>query len=249
MQNDKYKELLKRYLEYTWSAESKAVFLVRNFVTQINTKTKWIDVVDSNNWVHKSGLTGFNYLVIEIFDRKIKPIYPIKTADINDSVYRSICRAITWEVSHQDIENQREKGIRGPMYLLTISIYNKNRGKKKIVMKPFWNEEYGGFDHTGKVPTTEKKFVEDMEPDWDYRFTELKQINDEVVNRISRYFDKYIYDKIINERRIDIEWFFIDYEPPIKQLSLQMKKQKKKPKPHKPKQKSTSHYPALLRNN
>lgn len=233
MLDKKYMILLKQYSEYISSEESIAVFLVRYYVDKLDTKTKWIDVVSSDYWDHKSGLTGFNYLIVEIFDRKVQPIYPKKTDDMDDFEYKRICKAITWEVSHQDIHDQRTKGIRGPMYLLTVSIYNKNRGKKIIEMKPFWNEEYGGFDHTGKVPTTEKAVEKDMEPEWIYRVSDPRQITDADDERIRKYFYNYIYDKIQAERRVDLEWYFVEYEPKIKKPEKQ-NMIKKKPEPKKP---------------
>ena len=42
-------------------------------------------MISIDYWDHKSGLTGFNFLIVEIFDRKIQPVYPKETDDLGDS--------------------------------------------------------------------------------------------------------------------------------------------------------------------
>lgn len=228
MTNNVYKSLLKRYSDYTRTFESQVVFLVKQFSQELDTKRKWIDVVSYDYRVRDYGRSGFNYMVVELFDRKIFPKYPKKTDEESDAEYTALCRAITWEVSHEDIHKQRLEGKRGPIYLFVLRLYNKNRGKKKIIEKPFWNEEYGGFDHTGKVPTTTKKYEVDMDPVWEYQILGLKEIDDALVDQIKRNFDRYIYDKILTERRIEVEWFFVDYDQQARKAELQEKNQQKK---------------------
>lgn len=212
MDNNKYKELLNKYMDYLNSTEALAVYLVKAYATQIDTSNKWIDIVSSNIWNHKSKKTAFNYLIVEIFDRKRQPKYPAKTNEVSDFDYRQICKAITWEVSHEDIDDQKGKGIKGQLFLTIIPIYNKNRGKKVIIEKPNWNEEYGGFDYTGKYPTTTKKIAKDMEPEWDYFVKAYKQITELDVERIEKDFVFYISPRIHEERNNLIEWYFVDYE-------------------------------------
>jgi hypothetical protein len=50
-------------------------------------------------------------------------------------------------------------------------LFNKNRGK--LVTKLFhnWNEEYGGFNYSGKVPATTIRRKVQLEPEWEYRIT------------------------------------------------------------------------------
>ena len=210
-----YKELVDKYEDYLKSSEALAVYLVKAYVHQVDTRNKWIDIVNSSTWEHRSSKTAFNYLIVEIFDRIKHPIYPKRTDKMDDYEYRQICKAITWEVSHDDIRDQRERGIRGQLFLTIVPIYNKNKGKKVVIEKPFWNEEYGGFDYTGKVPTTTKKIEIDMEPDWDYFVKACKQITDVDAHRITKYFDANILPKIHEERNNLIDWYFVDYESNI----------------------------------
>ena len=212
MINNKYKVLVDKYKYYLNSTEALAIYIVKAYVNDIDTNNKWVDIVSSDTWKHKSDKTGFNYLIVEIFEKKKYPIYPVKTNQVSEFEYRQICKALTWKVSHEDIENQRNNGIKGHIYLIIVQLFNKNRGKKIIIEKPFWNEEYGGFDYTGKVPTTTKKIEKDMEPDWDYFIKECKKITDFDVERINKYFYEYILPKIHEERSNLIDWYFTEYE-------------------------------------
>ena len=230
-----YKELVDKYEDYLKSTEALAVYIIKAYVHQVDTRNKWIDIVNSSTWEHRSSKTAFNYLIVEIFDRKKHPIYPKRTDQMDDYEYRQICKAITWEVSHDDIRDQRERGIRGQLFLTIVPIYNKNKGKKVVIEKPFWNEEYGGFDYTGKVPTTTKKIEKDMDPDWDYFVKACKQITEMDVDRITKYYDMYISPKIYEERNNLIDWYFVDYELNLKTIKKD-KLVKKKVKSNKQRQ-------------
>lgn len=56
----------------------------------------------------------------------------------------------------------------------------KNRGEFVTKLFDFWNEEYGGFDHTGKVPTTTIARRVNMEPKFVYRILGIKRIDNGV---------------------------------------------------------------------
>jgi hypothetical protein len=225
MIENNYRVLVDKYEDYLKSTEALAVYLVKAYVKQIDTRNKWVDIVSSNTY-HKSDKTAFNYLIVEIFDRKTHPVYPKKAEGYSEYGYRQICRAITWEVSHNDIWEQREKGIRGQLYFTIIPVFDKNRGKKLIIEKPFWNEEYGGFDYTGKVPTSTKKVEEDMKPEWDYFVKVCRKITDDDAVRIEKNFGLYIAPRIFEERKNLVEWYFVEYET-IKKAVIKDKKIKK----------------------
>lgn len=77
MGNTSYKALLKDYKNYTHSKEALAVFLTRNYVDKLETRSKWIDVVSYDSWggaIYDKIL--LNYFVIELFTREINPTYP-----------------------------------------------------------------------------------------------------------------------------------------------------------------------------
>jgi hypothetical protein len=164
--------LLKKYEAYQKSEESFIVSMIKVHVKDLDTINKWIDVVDYDccRWINEKPC--FKYIIFELFDRKIKPKYPPK-ADIH------LKRALTWNVSHEDIDNQKSNGIKGPLFLVTCSLINVNHGKKSLKSFDYWNEEYGGFDHTGKVPTTTIIKEVDMKPKWENKITSLKQIDNQ----------------------------------------------------------------------
>ncbi len=157
------------YLRYLKSDEATAVYFVKNLESSIETKEKWIDVIYSEKYPDCDGKPAFKILTIELFKRKIKPKYP-KDAD------EMLKKAITWKAAHDDIQTQRSNGIRGPVYQITGCSYNKNRGKFVTKLFDFWNEEYGGFDHTGKVPTTTIARRVKKEPKFVYRILGIKRI-------------------------------------------------------------------------
>lgn len=226
MENTIYKELLKDYNNYSHSEEAVVVYLVRNYVDKLETKSKWIDVVDYHAWGIRGEKRAFNYFIIELFHREINPTYPNEKEYLNKNEYARICKALTWEASHTDIDQQREKGKRGPMYLVICPVRNKNRGKMFKKAFPFWNEEYGGFDHTGNVPTTTIYRDIEMEPEWDYVVTGLTEINDQKFKMIKENYDEFIYPRIISEKRIMIDWFLEDYQLAKSKLRKQEEKKK-----------------------
>jgi hypothetical protein len=213
MSNNHDEALLELYDVYSKSEEAVIVKLIKKPEADIDSNNKWIDVVDYDSWVHRSNRTGYNYLIVELFDRKMQPIYPKKDKLMSNEEYKNLCKAITWHTAHEDIRDQRTQNIQGQLYLMAITFYNRNRGKKQIIEKPFWNEEYGGFDHTGKVPTTTKRYEVDLEPAWDFRLIGPREINFGTLMNIKKYYNTHIYKRIIAEKHIDLNWFLVDYEP------------------------------------
>lgn len=196
----KNEKMLKAYLDYERSEEAAIVFIAKNLVKDLDTKNKWVHVVDYDCWGRKGGRNGFNYIVVELFDRKLHPVYP-KGADIK------LKRAITWDTAHEDIKQQQDKGAKGPKFLITCQLYNRNKGKYELKERPFWNEEYGGFDYTEKEPTTIVFVKKSMEPEWVYRVTGCRKINDTRLQYIKKNYDR-IYERILKEKHVELECFF-----------------------------------------
>lgn len=204
--------LLKQYRDYAKSYEATIVFIVRDS-TKIDTTDKWIDVISFDSYGEKCIKYNkeykycekeaflFNYIMVELFDKKMHPKYP-KDASVE------LKRAITWETAHADIKQQRTDGVRGPMFLATCPLINKNRGKKETKYFNNWNDEYGGFDHTGKVPTTTIAREVDMEPEWAYLITSSRRINDKQKNYILSHYNPDILPRINKEKRVSLDWFF-----------------------------------------
>lgn len=201
---DKYDQtVLKKYVDYLKTEEATIVFIVKNLVDSLDTKRKWIDVVDFDAYGSKGDKIAFNYIIVELFERKLFPKYP-KGADIK------LKKAITWKTAHDDVTKQRSNGVRGTMFLITCHLYNKNRGKKVTRLLSNWNEKYGGFDYTGRVPTTTISREFDMEPHWQYKITGKRKINVNQFKSIQENYNNKIYPRIIHEKFLKIDWFLED---------------------------------------
>jgi hypothetical protein len=103
------KKVVNDYFDYLKSDEAAIVYIAKNLVNNLDTKKKWIDVVDFDCWGSKGGMPAFNYIVVELFDRMIFPDYP-------NNENSQLKRAITWRTCNNDISQQRSKGIRGKIF-------------------------------------------------------------------------------------------------------------------------------------
>ena len=92
----------KDYLDYIDSGESAAVYIVKNIIKSLDTKNMWVDVVSLSTYCKRdSGNIAFNWIIVELFPRKIKPKYD------TDPDYN---RYLTWLTAHEDMEKQRDSG-------------------------------------------------------------------------------------------------------------------------------------------
>jgi hypothetical protein len=132
-------KVLNEYFDYLKSEEATIVYIVKNLVNSLGTKKKWIDVVDFECRGSKGGKPDFKYFVVELFDRRIFPKYP-------DNASSQLKKALTWETCHNDIGQQKSKGIRGPIFLVTCYLFNKNKAKvgTKLELKPEWEYRVTG---------------------------------------------------------------------------------------------------------
>ncbi|MFA9397875.1 MAG: hypothetical protein ACERKV_06380 [Clostridiaceae bacterium] len=195
--------VLKEYLDYSKSEEATIVYFVKNLVNNLDTKNKWVDVVNFDIWGSKDNKPAFNYIIVKLFEKRIYPKYP-KEADLQ------LRKAITWATSHHDIEQQKVNGIRGQMFLITCYLYDENKGKKEIKYFDNWNEEYGGYDFTGISPTTTISRKVSLQPKWKYKITGKKEIDDSRYQYIKENYH-HIYSRILDEKRVKIDWFFENY--------------------------------------
>ncbi|MCM1245830.1 MAG: hypothetical protein NC293_09345 [Roseburia sp.] len=201
--SDKEKKYDAEYIRYVESGESAAVFIARDLCNEISTKGKWIDVVDLDIY-HKRGGIAFNYFIVELFDRKIKPEYP-KDSSQDEKNY------ITWKTAHMDIERQRKKGIKGPKYIVLCHLYNKNKGtyqKRKVL----WNKRFERYVPIGwKTSSCEWReklvYVSPKKDDWRYKIQAVKRINAKHIKYITKNKNS-IIKKIIKNRKPHLEFFY-----------------------------------------
>lgn len=123
----KYK--LEKYLQYASSEEAYAVLFVKKYLDQA--EGMWVDIIDMWYPYHYEPNTlQFKKVICEVFPRTIKPKYPPKSDFQNDEDYYLVCRAITYDVAHKDIETQRAKGVHGKKYEIEGVRYFDNKKKK-----------------------------------------------------------------------------------------------------------------------
>lgn len=119
------------------------------------------------------------------------------------------------------------------MYLVACPVINVNKGKKYMKAFPFWNEEYGGFDHTGNAPTTTIYREVEMKSYWEYVVTGFVEINDHKLKMIRENYDEFIRPKIIDNDTISVDWFLEDYQLAKSKLKKAQEQKKAKTQPYK----------------
>jgi hypothetical protein len=67
----KNEEVLTAYQGYLKTEEATIVFIAKNLVKDLDTKKKWIHVVDFDCWGIRGRKFAFNYFIVELFDRKL----------------------------------------------------------------------------------------------------------------------------------------------------------------------------------
>ena len=109
------------YISYLQNGDSAAVFIVRDIVKSVNTSGMWIDILSTSGGKNEYGKWDFSSITIELFPRKIKPVYP-EYSSIADEKY------ITWKTANEDISKQRKKGYKGKRFVICPKLVNKNQG-------------------------------------------------------------------------------------------------------------------------
>lgn len=114
------------YISYVENGESAAVFIARDIAKDVPTVGKWIDVTRSDGYKNKNNRWDFKEFAIELFPRHKTPTYP-KDATDEDKKY------ITWKTAHEDITEQRSKGVKGSKYVIWPKLVKRSTrsGKTK----------------------------------------------------------------------------------------------------------------------
>ena len=128
-------KLLKKYLKYANTDEAFAVLFVKKHLAEA--KGYWIDISDCRRYEMSSDNLHFRFVVGGLYKRRIQPRYPPKSTctvngEFDEHMYYSMIRAITWEVAHKDIEQQKSKSVAPRKFKITGVSYNKKRNNKKF---------------------------------------------------------------------------------------------------------------------
>jgi len=153
-------KLLNKYLRYANTDEACAVLFVKKHLAQA--KGHWVDIVDCRRYEMSSDNLHFRFVVGGLYKRKIKPQYPSKSVysidgKFDEHRYYMMVRAITWEASHRDIEQQKSKNVASRKFKITGISYDKNRS----------NKDYFRGDAPPEIKALANNLLDRTNPLWD----------------------------------------------------------------------------------
>jgi hypothetical protein len=127
-------ELLQKYLAYARTEEAQAVLFVKKHLAQA--KGHWVDIVACQRYEKSPDPLHFRFVVGGLYKRRLTPQYPAKSDYTSDGRFRErdyhlATRAITWEMAHKDIEQQKMQRVAATKFEITGVSYDKNRNNKK----------------------------------------------------------------------------------------------------------------------
>ena len=195
------------YEAYCDEGKEQAAWIVRHLVKEIKTRKKWVDIIscsldeyDEDSYDYKPEEPDrqrpfdfkFDWIIAEIFPQTIRPYYSRETSKpdysreledilpqiINPDYSREHDRRFSaWLALREDVDSQREKGIRGRKFLVLVDTINLNEGKfttytKVRTIKKYWEPQsaYKETEIVVKVP---------LPPKDKYIIKAVKEIDDE----------------------------------------------------------------------
>ncbi len=159
-----------KYISYVENGDSAAVFIVRDIVKPIDTSGMWIDILNTSGFKNEYDQWDFSSITIELFPRKIKPVYP-------EDASTEIKKYITWKTADDDINIQRKNGYKGKRFVICPKLVNKNQGKTKTVEK-IWNKKFRQYvpkDWANADCEIHKKQIP-LKPKWQYDIISIKKL-------------------------------------------------------------------------
>lgn len=176
----KKRELLKqynleKYLQYASSSEAYAVLFVRKYLNQA--KGMWVDIIHADYPRHYNlEKLQFKTVECELFPKTMHPKYPKRDKFQSDEDYYLVCRAITYDMAHRDIERQIDKGINGKEYRIEgVRYYDEKKKKPPYFISSAPNE----------IKALAKNLNDKTNPLWD--------MAEQYVNKDYINFDEYTY--------------------------------------------------------
>ena len=154
------KKLINKYREYAATTEAWAVLFVKKHLRKA--QGHWVDITDSRQYEMSENELHFRYVNGGLFNRRLKPKYPLKAeftvnGKFDERTYIMMVRAITWETSHLDIEQQKLKKVSPLNFSITGVSYDKNKG-----CKGFFRD-----DAPAAIKALEKDLSDRTNPLWD----------------------------------------------------------------------------------
>lgn len=159
------------YISYVKNGDSAAVYIVRDIVKSIDTTHKWIDIINTEGFKNDDGKWDFSEIIVELFPRKKKPVYPEWASDKDK-------KFITWKTACEDISKQRAQRYKGSKFKVCPKLINTNKGKTKTIEK-IWNKKFQRYvpKHWARSSDCEVRKVSiPLEPKWDYHIISVKRL-------------------------------------------------------------------------
>ena len=190
------------YIRYVKSGESAAVFVVRDVVKAVDTTGKWIDILSFSTYFQDEDEREFNWIVAEIFPRKLQPEY-----DPDNSAHN---RYLTWKTANEDIALQRDEGYVGPKYLILCNLHDKNKGKtityKLVKITKKYRADDGDVIVVERMAKKPETITKPCPHDWEYRIHFLKRLNGSQADFIREH-SRELEDKILAQGKSSPEIF------------------------------------------
>lgn len=173
---------LKEYLRYALTDEARAVLFVKKELKE--SSGHWIDIINCISYQNDNpNNLEFKLVTLGLYKRILKPKYPPKenftfNDKLNEKEYYLSVRAITWETSHEDISQQKNKGVVGEVFEIKGVKYNKNRGQ--FIKKPPWIDnpiwkDIDIYSMRGADRSYVKQFL--APPDWRYEVKSIRKLS------------------------------------------------------------------------
>lgn len=163
-----------KYISYVQNGDSAAVFIARGLVDEIDTKGKWIDIINRDIKGRRDGRIDFNYFDIELFLRKTKLVYP---KDVDDE----IIKYITWQTATADIEKSRRSGYRGKKYRIKTKLYKEKILIKSKTIQDWWNLTFKCWQskNAPRLDPCElrERKIEENKYTWKYKILSVKNLS------------------------------------------------------------------------
>lgn len=204
MEKEKRKKYSPEYISYVERGDSAAVFITRDIVNSIDTRKKWIDVVEINAFDYydeeDNARKDFNYFIVELFPRITTPDYS-NVADEEDRKY------ITWKTAIDDITVQRAKGYVGPKFLILARLWKK-RVLKGTEMALYNKAEHRFLPGLKQYPNalTEYRKKKIYEIEYTYSIKAVKTLSKNEYDYIEKNINQ-IDNLIDKNKKVDLSYF------------------------------------------
>ncbi|WP_273129474.1 hypothetical protein [Bacillus weihaiensis] len=192
----------KAYIEYVERRESLAVMIVRDLVKTIDTRGYWVDVRHLEEHFLTDFDRDFSFIIVELFQRVLKPDYPKKMIEETDADYKNRIAYITWKTANADIHSQRTRGIKGDVYLILPRLKNEHEDMydKHFIV---WDSRRLVFRRV----RIGKEYVNIIKPPkWSYEIVATEKINHQQLRYIEKNMQK-IVRKTHKERNFTLSIF------------------------------------------